>query len=147
MNLIISINSISCYLFGQTLIFELLKLLVPTASLLFVIEILPQLQLHNIYINIQSQRKEELKSKQIPPDLLSKKQRSGFFASDSFNIPYQVCLTGTCRNGKNFRLYRFGRIFLEFGNFFRTNSEDSSYTYGRFFRIGKNTSLKQLLWL
>ena len=41
MNLIISIISISCYLFGQTLIFELLKLLVPTAILLSVIEILP----------------------------------------------------------------------------------------------------------
>ena len=39
--------------------------------------------------------KEELKSKQIPTDLFEQKNSEAvFFASDSFNIPYQVCLTG-----------------------------------------------------
>ena len=39
--------------------------------------------------------KEELKSKQIPPDLFEQKNSEAvFFASDCFNIPYQVCLTG-----------------------------------------------------
>ena len=62
--------------------------------------------------------KEELKFKQIPPDLLSKKQRSGFFASDSFNIPYQVCLTGTCGVGKFFRFHGVGNFFLGVGRIF-----------------------------
>lgn len=41
---------------------------------------------------------EELKFKQIPPDLFEQKNSEAvFFASACFNIPYQVCLTGDNR--------------------------------------------------
>ena len=44
---------------------------------------------------------EELKSKQIPTDLFEQKNSEAvFFASDYFNIPYQVCLTAGNRGWK-----------------------------------------------
>ena len=49
--------------------------------------------------------KEELKFKQIPHRPFEQKIAKRFFLRQIlFNIPYQVCLTGTCGIGKKYRI-------------------------------------------
>lgn len=72
---------------------------------------------------------------QIPTDLFEQKIAKRFFCVRLFNIPYQVCLTGTCGSGKFCRIHTFGKKCIEFGKICRTNSADfacSFYVFCRF---------------
>lgn len=69
--------------------------------------------------------KEELKFKQIPTDLFEQKIAKRFFCVRFFNIPYQVCLTGTVES-ENFSTSMESEIFS-------SESEKFSYGDGNFF--------------
>ena len=65
----------------------------------------------------------------------AKNSEAVFLRQILFNIPYQVCLTGTCGSGKFCCIHTFGKKCIEFGKICRTNSADfacSFYVFCRF---------------